>query len=295
MKRKIRYVSLEPSAFLLDLDYISMSYAERGLYDTIIFYLYENDGFISMEKLFSSSFNNCENFEQLFEKIKGKFLIKDGKISHKRVLAELKRARHFSQLQSIKGVKANEIRWKNHSHGDTPGILRGCHGDATGIPKRSEGEAKGSEDKRREEKGEAKSSEEKKVETHYASQSVSLNGSSQRLASPAPLERATPSPDEPKAGSLTGPGTIPTDFTMKLIYLNDGLCKIFPQRTPADTSSIRNLSNWVINRIRLGLFQDKIIGNILGKARDSKKGKSRKPIAVFYAQLKTDLGYKQDG
>jgi hypothetical protein len=82
---------------------------------------------------------------------------------------------------------------------------------------------------------------------------------------------------------------------MRIVNFHDELCRIFPKRTPSDSSSIRNLANWVRDCIRLGKFQDKIIGNVLAIARDSKKGKSRKPIAVFYAQLKTDLGYKQDG
>jgi uncharacterized protein YdaU (DUF1376 family) len=264
MKRKIRYVSLDSSAFLLDLDFQTMTCEERGAYCSIIFNLNVNDGYLDIDKVLRGNLCNCTNFEKVFEKIKHKFLIKNGKISHKRVLSELKRARQIAQDLHIKGVKANEIRWKNHPTGTPRGLLDESSGIPQGVPKRSE--EKRSEDKRREEKSEAQD----------ASPSGSLNGFSQRLAPPTA-------------------GTIPTDFTMKLIYLNDGLCKIFPQRTPADTSSIRNLSNWVINRIKLGKFQDKIIGNILGKARNSKKGKSRKPIAVFYAQLKTELGYKQDG
>jgi hypothetical protein len=140
---------------------------------------------------------------------------------------------------------------------------RGCHRNP---------QAKRSEDKRSEEKSEAKSA---CPADAFVSPSGSSDDFSQRLASPTA-------------------GTIPIDWTMKLIYLNDGLCRIFSQRTPADTSSIRNLSNWVINRIKLGLLQDKIIGNVLAIARDSKKGKSRKPIAVFYAQLKKELNYGSD-
>jgi uncharacterized protein YdaU (DUF1376 family) len=260
-KKKIRYVSLDSSAFTSDVFFLSMTAEERGVYVSIILYLNQNDGFLPMDKVLLGSFCNCTNFENVFEKIKHKFLIKNKKISHKRVLAELRRAKQIAQVHSANGVKGNEIRWKNHRTGTPSAIAQQSQSNRI---KRSE--EKRSEDKRREEKSEAQD----------ASPSGSLNGFSQRLAPPTA-------------------GTIPTDFTMKLIYLNDGLCKIFPQRTPADTSSIRNLSNWVINRIKLGKFQDKIIGNILGKARNSKKGKSRKPIAVFYAQLKTELGYKQDG
>jgi uncharacterized protein YdaU (DUF1376 family) len=284
MKKKIRYVSLESSAFLVDLDFLSMSYEERGLYFTLILHLYENNGCLDMKKVLRGNFSSCKNFRNVFEKIKHKFLIKNGKISHKRVNRELRRARQISQLQRENGLKGNHTRWENYRSA----IAKLSQSDSKGVPKRSEGEAKGSEDKRSEEKrSEAQEGVNSdtaikvrlsvsQLAAKLASPSGSSDDSSQRLASPTA-------------------GTVPTDFTMKLIYLNDGLCKIFPQRTPADTSSIRNLANWVINRIKLGLLQDKIIGNVLAIARDSKKGKSRKPIAVFYAQLKTDLGYKQDG
>ena len=137
-------------------------------------------------------------------------------------------------------------------------------------------EAKRSEEKR---------SEEKKGEAHYASPSDSSNGSSQRLASQwhgLPARGITA-----KMAVLP----IPRDLTMRIVNFHDELCFIFPKRTPVDTSSIRNLTGWVADCIRLGKFQDKIIGNILAIARDSKKGKSRKPIAVFYARLKEELNY----
>jgi uncharacterized protein YdaU (DUF1376 family) len=136
--KKIRYVSLDSIAFTSDVFFLSMTAEEMGVYFSIILYLNQNDGFLPMDKALLGGFCNCQNFENVFEKIKHKFLIKDGKISHKRVLQELKRAKYFSQLQSIKGLKANEIRWKNSPRGDSPGMSRGCHGDATGIPKRSE-------------------------------------------------------------------------------------------------------------------------------------------------------------
>ena len=41
---KIKYVQLESEAFLTDLDYITMSHAERSVYCTLIFYLTSNNG-----------------------------------------------------------------------------------------------------------------------------------------------------------------------------------------------------------------------------------------------------------
>jgi uncharacterized protein YdaU (DUF1376 family) len=241
-----------------------MTAEERGVYCQIIFNLYESGGYLPMDKATLAGFCNCTNFENVFEKIKHKFLIKNEKISQKRVLAELKRARQISQLQRQNGLKGMESRWG----GDNKAITKLSHSNNKAITKRSE-------DKR---------SEEKKGEAHCASPSGSSNGSSLRHASaPAAVLR------QQDAG-----GTIPRDLTMRVINFHDDLCRIFPQRTPSDSSSIRNLANWVGGRIRLGEFQDKIIGNVLVIARDSKKGKSRKPIAVFYARLKKELNYESD-
>ena len=43
-KQKAKYVSLESDAFLTDVDYLAMSAEERGVYCTLIFYLYRNNG-----------------------------------------------------------------------------------------------------------------------------------------------------------------------------------------------------------------------------------------------------------
>jgi uncharacterized protein YdaU (DUF1376 family) len=294
--KKIRYVSLEPRAFLTDLDFLSMTAEEKGVYFSIILCLYDNNGYLDMDKERINRVCNCPNFENVFEKIKHKFRIKDGKISHKRVLRELKRARQIAQLHSANGVKGNEIRWKNHPTGNPSAIAQQSQSNRIKRSEEKRSEVKRREGKRSEDK---KSSEERNEEAYYASPSDSSNGSSQRLASQwhGLPRRATHLAQQAARGITAKMAVppIPRDLTMKIVNFNDELCRIFPKRTPSDTSSIRNLANWVRDRIRLGLFQDKIIGNVLTIARDSKKGKSRKPIAVFYARLKKELNYGSDG
>ena len=45
-----KYVSLEPNAFLSDKDFQLMNAEERGVYCTIIFYLYSNGGKIEKDE-----------------------------------------------------------------------------------------------------------------------------------------------------------------------------------------------------------------------------------------------------
>ena len=41
---KVRFVQLESDAFLTDIDFITMSPAQRGVYCSLILYLNSNDG-----------------------------------------------------------------------------------------------------------------------------------------------------------------------------------------------------------------------------------------------------------
>lgn len=42
--KKIRYVSIDPTAFLFDADFMSLDFFERGFYLTMLFYLFSSNG-----------------------------------------------------------------------------------------------------------------------------------------------------------------------------------------------------------------------------------------------------------
>jgi len=243
-KTKIKYVSLEAGAFISDLVFQVMNARERGVYCTIIFYLYENNGGLPFNIEDLKHLCNCPDFEKVWEFVKRKFIIKRGRIYHKRVTAELERARQFLQVQSEKGIKGAIGRWKSDGTGN--GI---------GIAKRSEGK-----------RSEGNESNNSNSNPSSAFQSA---GSSLRHAATASLE-------------------------METIRFYDILSGIFRGRTVSDTTSLRNLVRWVKENIAAGKFAPEIFKTIVNMATESKNGKSRKPIAVFFAQVKKDLGYKKD-
>lgn len=74
----------------------------------------------------------------------------------------------------------------------------------------------------------------------------------------------------------------------------DILGGIFTGRTISDSTSLRNLTKWVKEQIEAGKFQPEVFKRIVNIAVESKNGKSRKPIAVFFAQVKSELGYKKE-
>ena len=74
----------------------------------------------------------------------------------------------------------------------------------------------------------------------------------------------------------------------------DKLVANFGARTPSDTTSLRNLTRWVKDKIQEGRFNREIIPRILDMAADSKTGNSIKPIAVFFANVNRELKYNTD-
>ena len=70
---KIRYVQLESQAFLTDLDFITMSAGERGVYCTLLLHLYCNAGRCEFDPQALARLCNCDDFEKVWEKVAKKF------------------------------------------------------------------------------------------------------------------------------------------------------------------------------------------------------------------------------
>ena len=117
----IKYVQLEPSAFLTDLDFQLMTAEQRGVYCSIIFYLYCNGGEIQLpdnnditllykQHHILASISGChkggEEWNTLWDKIKHKFNISGNTLSHKRVTEELERASNNLKQKSDAGKRA---------------------------------------------------------------------------------------------------------------------------------------------------------------------------------------------
>ncbi|OHB58396.1 MAG: hypothetical protein A2173_08775 [Planctomycetes bacterium RBG_13_44_8b] len=280
MKRKrIKYVSLESGAFISDLIFQTMSAEERGVYCTLLLYLYENNGKLPFNIELLKSLCNCTDFEKSWDFIKQKFTVKNGKISHKRVTKELNRAKLLSQTQSQKAVKAAKARWND----DASSIPQAFNKNTSSITKRSQ--ANQSEDKVRDN---TKRSSGRPVpniapELENIRTKLQANHSSQ-------FNSVVSSPRFAQEQPATGTGSSEPG----LIDFYDRLVSIFAARTASDTTSLRNLAGWVRDNIAAGRFNEQIIPRILEMAADSKTGKSIKPIAVFFARVKRELGYRKD-
>lgn len=127
MAKKPIYISLEPSAFLTDIDFQMMNAEERGVYCSIIFYLYCNGGSLDLNHntditLLSdrtsrlATISGCqktgEEWVQIWEKLKHKFIVDKDLLTHKRVTDELERTKEFIKKKSEAGKKGMKNRWK---------------------------------------------------------------------------------------------------------------------------------------------------------------------------------------
>ncbi len=283
-RKKIQYVSLESGAFISDLIFQAMTAAERGVYCTLIFYLYENSGKMPYDVELLRSLCNCQDFEKIWNFIKQKFIIKNGRIFHKRVSKELDRAKKLAQVQSEKGVKGMKSRWSK---------------DNTAITEKlpANNQAKESNDKRSEDKVRENIDSVSAIakdllpsartgqRSSIAPQIQSLKSSLRSAPSEAGQQRRI------TAGINSRPLTESASEPTNIVVFYDKLANTFGGRTPGDTTALRNLAHWLQDSVAAGVFTKGIYQRVLDMAADSKNGNSRKPIAVFFAQVKKDLGY----
>ena len=98
----MKYVQLEPGAFIGDIDFQVMTDRQRGIYLSLILYLYSSGGTLpnTVQTLFKLCSSTLENFEEDWEAIKHKFIVNDT-ISHKRVDEEIERATVFFNKKRI--------------------------------------------------------------------------------------------------------------------------------------------------------------------------------------------------
>ncbi len=127
--KEIKYIQLEASGFLTDIDFQMMNAEQRGVYCSIIFYLYCNEGKLELGEnsitLLSGKFNKlamisgCEkvgaDWDAIWLKIAHKFKITSNILTHKRVTAELIKAEQFYKTKSEGGKKGMRTRWGDNS------------------------------------------------------------------------------------------------------------------------------------------------------------------------------------
>lgn len=117
---------LEAGAFLADAEFQLMTAAERGLYCTMVLYLYCNGGRWKPDKKRMKKLCNRRHgrFEESFQEVPGKLAVRRGLVHHKRVTAELRK----TQVRRLSAVKAAQSRWWGQSGRNAVASAAQCQG-----------------------------------------------------------------------------------------------------------------------------------------------------------------------
>ena len=257
LMKNVKYVQFEPDAFLTDMDFQLMNAEERGVFFTLILYLYCSGGKCQFDKEKLRVVSNCENFEAVWGKIAKKFQLKNSVLRHKRVSKELRKARQFIQRQRKAGLASAAKRSRGSANVRRP--VQPGNVKRNGIEETQSNNSEGNEFVKL---SSALSSSNSLLQSHVSSNSVRLD------SSPSLATRA--------------------------LKFNECLRQILPVRTQSDRTAFRNIGNWLMVQIQAGRFTDDIFPHVLEYAAEAVKGRSRNPAAVFTSILKRELGYKPD-
>ncbi len=250
---KIKYVQLESDAFLTDLDFIHMSPAERGLYISLILFLYSNDGKCEFNPPALSRLCNCRNvqeFETLWQKIAKKFQTRNGVIKHKRVTKELRKAKKMLQARRRAGLKGAQVTWQSHNRAH-------CTDNGTAMAKERKGSV---------------------IETESKDNNSNTNIS---LCSSSNSVRGHTRNDDNDAYIKIQKATMSFRHNIEAII---------PPRSRSDRTCFDRVARWLQAGCVKKQFDTDIFDRVLGYANEARAG--QKPAAVFMALLKKELEYR---
>lgn len=105
---EINYIQHESRAYPKDVRWLAMQPVDRGIYHSLIIFLGCNGGKLENDVAFLSQLCNCteELFLSFWDRYKRKFVLKNNRISHKRVTSEIEKARKSFNDKRIAGKKS---------------------------------------------------------------------------------------------------------------------------------------------------------------------------------------------
>ena len=254
---KIRYVQLESESFLTDLDFTRMSAQERGVYCTILFYLYCNEGRCEFDPPTLARLCNCADFEKVCQSVEKKFQTRNGVIRHKRVSKELKRAKKLLQLKRKAGVTGAAKRCQSHRTSISTT-------NSSAIAKEREENEKRSEVER----------EEKDITN------TNSNTANCSLASSTSVRTAL----------TTDAARTAANGQIQALHFNETLVQIIRPRSQSDRNCFYNVTKWLQEGVAKGRFTNDVFGCALDYAKEARTG--RNPAALFMTLLRKELGYR---
>lgn len=270
-KDNINFVQFNVSRFINDPDFILMNLEERGLYLTMIFMLFMNDGSMKLEPgLFR--FFNCRSekqFLKIWDKVKFKFEIKRKKLTNPFVTSEYRRIEKYRQSRAAAGLKGAAVTWQSHGSGN-----------GTAAAKEREGKVSESKVSNDKESDETKRKGKVSEITERNEKDATLSDSSFQSLSSSPSLRAE--------GNQNNPADSEPEIQKKAMLFQQELRKLIVPHSKSDLTCNRKILNWLVTGCRDRKFTVEMFDHVLKLAREAKTGDN--PQALFMSLLK-QLGY----
>jgi len=257
-KNDLKFVQFQPAKDLLDINFLSMTDRQRGVYWSIKLYLYCNNGRCPLDYDKLKVITNCAEVEKVFAQIKNNFVIKNSQVQHKDVNADLRMAKKFIQDKRRAGLASAKAR---------AAALEQCS----------------STEPTKERKGNVNVKESKVNNTNSNSTIETVNNS----------QADKPGTDANDNLELDIKNSVSVSDSLrvreqKFVLLTH---ELFKPRTRSDKTCLRNTAAFV--RYQAGKTgNDDLFNTAFALAQESKRS-ADKPMAMFMSLMKSELGYRK--
>ena len=287
IKVNIRFVQLEPAAFLSDVDVQVWNATEIGCYWMILLYLYTNNGKAPNDLKALSRLSHCPyRFERIWDKIKRKFVIDGQFLSNLRVNCELETALSRYKKTHLAGLKGAKSRWGDHSEPNADPIAKESKGKVI------EGKVIKNTNTRHE--GE-KTSEGIHQDISKDTISTTKNNSSSSTSvrnDKNPFLESMNAIQNRMGSGVSGDvrPAMSADAQTRVLQFSEKLNALIRPRTQSDRTCFRKVANFFAGQIAAGKCGAEIFTHALHLAEEAAKG--RNPAACFMALVKKELNYR---
>jgi uncharacterized protein YdaU (DUF1376 family) len=267
-KIKVDYVALFFRDWLTDL--MLMRPEVRGAYCSLCFKIYDNGGALpnDMTVLAEIAGFSDLDFPRIWERLKSKFLIKNGQITQKRCTQELLRAYKQIQARHRAGLTAAKARWNQQS----------VH-NANALPSQSETMPR--------ERDETRTRRDKNITSNTNTKNGNMQDELRKISEKLKPSDSIKNSSIDSDSSRTNPGQQQSD----MMFLNEALRGFFSIKTNGDRTCLENISRWTATKIAVGHRDREFLKQIIALAEESRKEARHNRWGYFMNVLRRDFGY----
>jgi len=301
-KTNIRFVQLEPAAFLSDVDVQMWNATEVGCYWLILLYLYTNNGRVpNDQKGLSRICRYPRNFVRIWNKIAHKFVVAGAFLCNKRVDRELQAALSRYTQTHLAGVKSAKKRWGRYNGVTDSVTTKESKGNVIEEKEIKTSNSKHGGENTYEDIHRTADKDTNTISKINSSSSTSVRNKenpfqrSLEAIKNRTVARASSPCNHGQDGRATeqtcnhGQDGRATEQT-RVLQFSEKLNALIHPRTQSDRTCFRKVANFFAGQIVSGKCGAEVYTRALHFAEEAAKG--RNPAACFMALVKKELNYR---